>query len=67
MPDQMVVALESPPRESLRCPSLGYARDRQGKLGVAGLGGDGGQVEAQRVRIVLAREVAYVHEGATAF
>jgi hypothetical protein len=34
---------------------------------VAGLGGGGRQVEAQRVGVVLAQKVGHLHEGAMAF
>jgi hypothetical protein len=36
-------------------------------FGVAGLGGGGGQVEAEGVGVVAAQEVGHLHEGATAF
>jgi len=36
------------------------------KLGVAGLGGGGGQVVAQGVGVVAAEEVGHVHKGAAA-
>ena len=37
-----------------------------GELGVAGLGRDGGQVEAQGVGVVLAQKVGHLHRGAAA-
>jgi hypothetical protein len=53
-------------QETLRFASLGSARDRQGLLGVAGLGRSGGQVVAQGVGVVAAEEVGHVDEGAAA-
>ena len=55
----MVVVLDKVLPQILRCP--------QDRLAVAGLGGGGGQVEAQRVGIVFVQEVGHLHERAAAF
>jgi len=42
-------------------------RCSQGRLGVAGLWGGGGEVEPQGAGIVFAQEVGHIHGGAAAF
>jgi hypothetical protein len=55
--------LSGEPFESLPSTALGTGR---AGFGVAGLGGGGGKVEAQRVGVVLAEAIGHIHGGAPA-